>query len=319
MLAPESRCEPCMMELPLADTRELVAGLRQTPACIAPKYFYDSRGSELFEAITRLPEYYLTRTEREVMHRHGEAIAHSIGAVATLVELGAGSCEKARALCRLIRPAHFVAVDISTEFLAGAVARLRQEFPALDARTLAADLTRAIELPADLPRAGRLVFFPGSSLGNFDPHQALDLLTRMRGMIEHDGGLLIGIDLAKDMALLDAAYNDAAGVTAAFNLNMLSHVNRLIAADFDPRQWRHRAFFNPVESRIEMHLVAAEDLLVRWRGGQRRFAAGEWIHTENSYKYPLDEFLALLARAGFLRAEAWTDERNWFAVVLGRP
>lgn len=305
---------------------EISEGLLQQPATISPKYFYDQLGSELFESITRLPEYYPTRTEHAVMQQHASAIAAAVGQGRTLIELGAGNCEKARTLCRTLAPDCFVGVDISADFLQGAVARMREEFPHMDARAVGADMTRGVTLPADIPRTGRLVFYPGSSIGNFDPPHALMLLEQMRELVDGegepdaDGGLLIGIDLPKEVDVLEAAYDDAAGVTAAFNLNVLSHVNRLIGSNFDPAQWRHLAFFNTLHSRIEMHLQAMSPLQVRWPGGGvRDFAAGECIHTENSYKYTLPAFTDLLARAGFSRARAWTDPRGWFAVVHAQP
>ena len=298
---------------------DITQGLSQRPARISPKYFYDQQGSQLFEAITRLPEYYPTRTETALMQVHARDIARAIGPGRTLIELGAGNCQKARALCRLVQPACFVGVDISAEFLQEAVQRLRQDFPALDARALAGDMTLGVALPDDIPRTGRLVFYPGSSIGNFDPPHALELLAHMRELVDDDGGLLIGIDLPKEVAVLEAAYDDAAGVTAAFNRNVLTHVNRLIGSDFDVAQWQHKAFFNQQESRIEMHLEALADAQVRWPGGGRRFEQGERIHTENSYKYPLPVFTDMLARAGFTQAQAWTDERGWFAVVHARP
>lgn len=305
---------------------EITEGLLQQPATISPKYFYDQLGSELFESITRLPEYYPTRTEHAVMQQHAAAIADAVGHGRTLIELGAGNCEKARTLCRTLAPACFVGVDISADFLQDAVARMREEFPGMDARAVGADMTRGVTLPADIPRTGRLVFYPGSSIGNFDPPHALMLLEQMRDLVDGEGephangGLLIGIDLPKDVDVLEAAYDDAAGVTAAFNLNVLTHVNRLIGSNFDPAQWRHLAFFNTLQSRIEMHLQAMSPLQVRWQGGGvRDFAAGECIHTENSYKYTLPAFTDLLARAGFSRAQAWTDPRGWFAVVHAQP
>ncbi|MBV7454358.1 L-histidine N(alpha)-methyltransferase [Acidovorax sp. sif1233] len=298
---------------------DITRGLNQRPASISPKYFYDQHGSQLFEEITRLPEYYPTRTETALMQQHAADIAQAVGTGRTLVELGAGNCQKARTLCRLVQPACFVGVDISAEFLQAAVRGLRDDFPGLDARAVGGDMTQGVALPEDIPRTGRLVFYPGSSIGNFDPPHALDLLAHMRELIDDDGGLLIGIDLPKDVEVLEAAYDDAAGVTAAFNRNVLRHVNRLIGSDFDVDQWRHRAFFNPGESRIEMHLEAMADSEVRWPGGGRRFDQGERIHTENSYKYPLHVFTDMLARAGFSQAQAWTDDRGWFAVVHARP
>ena len=308
-----------MSKLPQSSKLEIIEGLMQTPPAISPKYFYDAKGSVLFEQITRLAEYYPTRTEREIMATHAAAIAANVGTGGTVIELGAGNCEKAKILCELIAPACFVAIDISEEFLHEAVKELRSALPAIDIRAVAADLSAEIALPAELPRQQRLLYYPGSSIGNFDPAQALALLTRMRGLLDGHGALLIGVDLVKDLALLDAAYNDAAGVTAAFNLNVLEHVNRLIGSDFDIRQWRHLAFFNTTASRIEMHLVPATETLVRWPGGGRSFARGERLHTENSYKYRIQDFVALLNRSGFLRTQVWTDERGWFAVVLARP
>lgn len=294
---------------------EIIEGLRRTPACISPKYFYDERGSRLFEAITRLPEYYPTRTEHAILQASGADIARAIGQGCTLIEPGAGSCVKAAVLCGLIAPRCFVGVDISADYLSGAVQRLGARFPGLDARALGGDITRGIDLPADLPTAPRLVFYPGSSIGNFDPPSALALLRQMRALAGDDGGLLIGIDLPKEVAVLEAAYDDAQGVTAQFNRNVLDHVNRLIGSDFEGSDWQHRAFFNAQESRIEMHLEARAPVVVRWPGGERAFAAGECIHTENSYKYPLDRFYELLAQAGFAPTRAWTDPLQWFALV----
>ncbi len=297
---------------------EITAGLGAPQASISPKYFYDQRGSELFEAITRLPEYYLTRTERAVMHSHGCAIAAAVGAGRVVIEPGAGSCDKAHDLCLRLAATHFVGVDISADYLHGAIARLRAALPGLDARAVGGDITAGLRLPMDIPAERRLVFYPGSSIGNFDPPQAVALLAQMRALAGDDGALLIGIDLPKDRAVLEAAYDDAAGVTAAFNRNVLAHANRLIGSDFDLRQWRHRAFFNPVASRIEMHLQAQGPQRVRWPGGGRDFAAGECIHTENSYKHPLPAFTALLREAGFARCQSWTDARGWYAMVHAR-
>jgi len=308
-----------MIDVPETDTQEIIDGLTQAAASISPKYFYDTKGSALFEEITQLAEYYPTRTERGIMADHADDIAKTIGTGRTVIELGAGNCEKARSLCRLISPKCFVAVDISAEFLQEAVKGLRSDFPALDVRVVATDLSAEVVLPPDLSRQRRLVFYPGSSISNFNPPQAQVLLSRIRSMLDDDGALLIGVDLQKDVAVLETAYNDASGVTAAFNLNVLSHVNHLIGSDFDLRQWQHQAFFNAAESRIEMHLAAMSDTLVCWPGGKRRFAHGECIHTENSYKYHTENFVEVLARVGFQHAEIWTDERRWFAVILARP
>lgn len=305
--------------MPATPQQAIIEGLCAPQAWIAPKYFYDQRGSELFEAITALPEYYPTRTETALMQHHADAIAACVGRGVALVELGAGNCAKARALCRSIRPCRYVGVDISGAHLRAAVAHLRSEFPQLEAHAVVADMAQVVTLPSAVPRAKRLVFYPGSSIGNFDPPQALALLQRMRAMVDDDGAVLIGIDLPKALSILEPAYDDAAGVTAAFNRNVLDHVNRLIGSNFASAQWLHRAFFNTLESRIEMHLETPTAVQVAWPGGGRHFAAGERIHTENSYKYPLETFKRLLAQAGFAHTQAWTDAQGWFAVVYARP
>lgn len=302
-----------------ATAREIVAGLCAAQASIAPKYFYDTAGSALFEQITQLPEYYLTRTERAIMATHADALALRIGPGATVIEAGAGNCEKARTLCATIRPRCFVGVDIAAAFLQQAVAGLRREFPSLDVRSVVADLLDEIVLPADLPSGRRLVFYPGSSIGNFAPEAALGLLQRLHRLTDADGALLIGVDLVKSKAILEAAYDDAAGVTAAFNLNVLRHINRLLTADFDLAHWRHRSFFNEEQSRIEMHLEARCATQVSWPTGCRNFRRAERIHTENSYKYRVADFAGLLRRAGFGRHVCWTDAQQWFAVFLAEP
>ena len=298
---------------------DLVAGLLATPASVSPKYFYDARGSGLFGDITQLPEYYPTRTEQHIMATHGSAMAQQIGPVGTVIEWGAGNCAKACQLCALLAPERFVALDISVDCLQAGAEQLQAQCPAVEVQALAADLTAELTLPPDLPMERRLVFYPGSSIGNFDPSQALLLLQRMRAQLGADGALLIGIDLVKPVEVLEAAYNDAAGVTAAFNRNLLRHANRLIGSDFGERDWAHHAFFNAARSRIEMHLKAVRDVVVHWPGHTRRFAKGETIHTENSHKFQLDRFSETLAQAGFSRVQPWTDERGWYAVVLARP
>ncbi len=298
---------------------DLAAGLLATPATASPKYFYDARGSALFEQITRLPEYYPTRTEQQILATHAAALAREIAPGATVIEWGAGNCDKARQLCSLLAPARFVALDISVECLREGARRLQAACPAVQVRALAADLTAELALPADVPRERRVVFYPGSSIGNFDPPQALDLLRRMRRLLGRDGALLLGVDLLKPVPVLEAAYNDAAGVTAAFNRNLLRHANRLLGSDFAERDWEHHAFFNAAHGRIEMHLRALRDLVVRWPGHARAFRRGESIHTENSHKYSLGGITDLLARAGFSQAQPWTDAQGWYAVLLARP
>ncbi|MFL6718365.1 MAG: L-histidine N(alpha)-methyltransferase [Burkholderiaceae bacterium] len=294
---------------------ELIAGLTAPQATASPKYLYDALGSKLFEAICELPEYYPTRTEAAIFARHGAAIAESVGSNVTLIDLGAGNCAKAARLFPLLSPAQYVPIDISADFLLDAVQRLRQRFPQIEMLALGMDFSATLTLPEQVGRSRRLFFYPGSSIGNFHPDEALAFLRRLRAA---DGDLLIGIDLVKDHAVLDAAYDDALGVTASFNLNLLNHLNRLLQADFNLREWRHRGFFNAALSRIEMHLEARHALTVRWRGGERRFAEGERIHTENSYKYTPDAVEALLREAGYRLARSWTDEAGWFMVCHAR-
>jgi dimethylhistidine N-methyltransferase len=313
----DSGDQPHPLALP-AIAAELYAGLQADSAAISPKFLYDALGSKLFEAICELPEYYPTRIEAAIVARHGDEIARAIGPGATLIDLGAGNCAKAASLFGLLHPAQYVAIDISYEFLRDAIERLRQRFPHIEMTGLGRDFSQRLDLPAEVRPEKRLFFYPGSSIGNFTPDQARAFLQRARGQCEADGGLLIGIDLVKDKTILDAAYDDELGVTAAFNLNLLRHVNRLIGSDFALPQWRHQGFFNEAESRVEMHLQAREALAVTWPGGARRFAAGETIHTENSYKYRPQAINGLLEQSGFKTVGMWTDPRQWFALVYAR-
>jgi dimethylhistidine N-methyltransferase len=308
------------LDLPAAGlAAELAAGLRARHAGIPPKFLYDPLGSRLFEAICELPEYYPTRTEAAIFAQHGAEIALAAGPGCTVVDLGAGNCAKAASLFPLLRPGQYVPVDISAEFLQEAVAQLRLRFPHIAMHLLAQDFSAGLRLPDTVRTERRLFFYPGSSIGNFDPDQALLFLRRVHAQCGGSGGgILIGIDLVKDAAVLDAAYDDALGVTAAFNLNVLRHANALLGADFDVRAWRHRACYDVQAGRIEMHLEAQAPQRVTWPGGERRFAAGERIHTENSYKYTVAGALALLDQAGFAGARLWTDPQGWFAVIHAR-
>lgn len=296
-----------------ADRAEIVRGLQRRPAQAAPKYFYDKLGSHLFEAITELPEYYPTRTEAAIFAAHGAAMARHIGAGATLVDLGAGNCAKATRLFPLLEPGRYVAVDISVDYLHDALRRVQREHPALDVVGLGLDFSSTLALPEDVTDGRTVFFYPGSSIGNFTPDEALGFLQRVHARAA-GGGLLIGVDLVKPARVLEAAYDDALGVTAAFNLNILRQINRLIDSDFDPAQWRHIGLYDAERSRIEMHLQARTDIHVRWPGGSRVFEAGERLHTENSCKYTIDGFAALLQQAGFDAPLHWTDPKSWFAV-----
>ena len=301
------------------DARELADGLLAKAASVSPKFFYDALGSRLFEAITALDEYYPTRTEAGIFEHAHRAIAEALAgaglAQPCLIDLGAGNCAKARALIPYLTPGQYVPVDISVEFLKDAAGELQKSFPALDIVGVGMDFSAGLVLPDEVQQHDRVFFYPGSSLGNFQPAQALAFLQHIADPAQGKASsLLLGIDLVKDTGLLEAAYDDALGVTAAFNKNLLRHVNRLLAADFDLRQWRHVALFNTEQSRIEMHLEAICDLTVTWPGHTRRFNAGERIHTESSYKYTLDGMTDLLKRAGFNQVRYWSDPKQWFAV-----
>jgi dimethylhistidine N-methyltransferase len=235
----------------------------------------------------------------------------------TLVDLGAGNCEKAARLFDVLRPARYVAVDISVAFLRDALASLQRQHPGLDMVGVGLDFSAQLTLPPQAGDGPRLVFYPGSSIGNFTPAEALVFLRQARQAAQ-GGGLLIGVDLVKPLSVLEPAYDDALGVTAAFNRNLLRHINHLLGSDFELTQWRHRARFNLQHARIEMYLEAVQDLTVRWPGAQRHFGEGECIHTENSCKYTPPQFESLLREAGFSRIEQWRDEQDWFAVFLAR-
>lgn len=298
---------------------ELTQGLMAQTAALSPKFFYNTLGSRLFEAITVLDEYYPTRTEAGIFQAASAQIAGALAQVGLnhpcLIDLGAGNCAKALALMPVIQPRQYVPVDISTDFLKDAAGQVQNSFPALDIVGLGMDFSSRLCLPDAVQAHERVYFYPGSSLGNFQPAQALAFLRTMADPAQGKArGLLLGIDLVKDTATLEAAYDDALGVTAAFNKNLLRHVNELLAADFDVRQWRHVALFNPAQSRIEMHLEALRDLTVRWPGHSRSFLAGERIHTESSYKYTVEGMTALLKQAGFGHVQHWSDPKHWFAV-----
>jgi dimethylhistidine N-methyltransferase len=297
---------------------ELSNGLMATAAAVSPKYFYDALGSKLFAAICELPEYYPTRTEASIFAANLQEIALSVGTGSTLIDLGAGDCAKAASLFAALQPAQYVPVDISVDYLRDAVGQLQQRFPQIHMIGLGMDFSSALHLPDVVQRGKRLFFYPGSSIGNFTPAEAVAFFQRLRAACDADGGLLIGVDLVKDHDILQAAYDDKLGVTAAFNLNVLSHLNKLLGANFDIRAWRHYSCFNPELSRIEMYLEARHEQTVTWQGGERRFAQGERIHTENSYKYTPERFEQLLAQAGMQVMQSWSDPRSWFMLCHAR-
>jgi dimethylhistidine N-methyltransferase len=294
----------------------LVAGLRRTPASIPPKYFYDRLGCAIYGAICELPEYYPTRTERAIFSTHREAIAAAAGTGGQFVDLGAGDCCKAESWLPFLMPARYLAVDIAEDALARSLARLAPEFPEVELRGIVVDFTQGLDLEADLDARPVTFFYPGSSIGNFTPAEARDFLARIgRHCASRPGsGLLIGVDTRKDVAKLVKAYADPTGVTAAFNRNVLNHVNRILGCDFQPEAWGHVGLYDADIGRIEMHLQATWPQDVTIDGVVRRFEAGERIHTENSYKYAPDDFEALLRDAGFTRIARWLDDAQAFAV-----
>jgi dimethylhistidine N-methyltransferase len=289
---------------------DVVAGLSLPQKSLPPKYFYDAAGSRLFARICRLPEYYVTRAELALTRRRLAAIARFAGRGSRLIEYGSGESLKTRLLIRALQPARYVPIDISSEALYEAARRLSREFPWLEIAPVLGDFSRPLKLPPSR-KSHTVVYFPGSTIGNLTPDEAHAFLARSHGIAAR---MLVGVDLKKDPALLHAAYNDAAGVTAAFNLNLLARINRELGADFDLRRWHHYAFYDPRQSRIEMHLVAREAQRVRLGEHRFAFAAGETIHTENSYKYSLEEFRALARSARWRPAKAWTDRRGLFAL-----
>lgn len=299
--------------------REVAAGLSGTPRSLPCKYLYDRRGSELFEEICELEEYYPTRTEIRIFERDLGAIAAAIGPDALIIEYGCGASVKTRRLLEALeRPAGIVAVDISEPALCDAAARLREQFPGLRVCAVVADFTEKDAVP--LPRIAarkQVVFFPGSTIGNFSRPDARAFLARQADLLGPGGGLLVGVDLQKDRGVLEAAYDDARGVTAAFNRNILAHINRELDADFDLDAFEHRAIYRETPGRIEMWLVAKRDQRVRI--GSRVFAipAGEGICTEHSAKYSITEFRGMAWSAGFALDRVWTDPREWFSVHYG--
>ena len=314
---------PQFFQLHTTDTADvvqaLIQGLLAQHAHIAPKYFYDLLGSHLFAAITALPEYYPPRVEAEIFSIYQQEIAQTLGAQITLIDLGAGNCEKGARLFTDVCPAQYVAVDISVDFLRDALAQLGRQYTAIEMLGVGLDFSTQLDLPPAVVAKRRIFLYLGSSIGNFADTDAARLLANVRANMDGDGGLLIGMDLVKASAILEAAYDDALGVTGAFNRNVLLHINQILGSDFDIRDWRHVALFNAPASRIEMHLEALRDVQVAWPGGQRRFAAGERIHTENSYKYTPDSARALLRQAGFTVQQLWTDPMDYFALIYATP
>lgn len=296
---------------------DVLGGLSGNPKSIPCKYFYDSRGSRLFDQICELPEYYPTRTEIALLNAISAELARHIGPHAHIIEYGCGSVKKVRPLLdALDRPAAYVAVDISRDHLLQAARTLAADYPDIDVHAVCADFTKpfSVRPPLDRPDARRVGFFPGSTLGNFKREDARRFLARAAEFLKPGGAMVIGIDLKKDEAILDAAYNDAKGVTAAFNLNLLRRINRELGGDFDLAKFRHGAHYDAAQGRVEMHLYSVTDQSVRVDGREFRFTEGESIHTENSHKYGVDEFRRIARQAGFEPVDVWTDDARLFSI-----
>lgn len=296
--------------------REVISGLADDPKSIPPKFFYDRRGSELFDAICELPEYYQTHTEMNILRSCVNDIVDFIGPDCLLIELGSGASKKVRLLLEQLRPSGYLGVDISKEFLLSSTRALAADYPWLDVHAACVDFSHTLDMPHSETFEHKVAFFPGSSIGNFDPDDAINLLQRIAGMMHNNGHLLIGVDLKKDSAILNAAYNDAAGITAQFNLNLLTRIREELDSDICPETFDHKAFYNPDLGRIEMHLASKHVQRVRIEDNIFSFEAGETIHTENSYKYTIEEFAELAAAAGFQQQRVWTDDSGLFSVQL---
>ena len=295
--------------------REVIAGLKATPRTLPATLFYDARGAALFEAICHLPEYYPTRTEQEILSAHAGDLADLIGPRAAIIEPGSGAATKVRQLLRALdNPIAYVPVDVAEEQLARVSAERAREFPALRVRAVLGDYRDAIPLPPLPGDARRVVFFPGSTIGNLQPHEAAHFLRDIAAVVGPNGGLVLGVDRRKNPRILHAAYNDAAGVTADFNLNVLTRLNREFRGTFHRAAFRHRAFFNDAESRIEMHLEAVSPQTARVENLELSFAAGATIRTEVSYKYDRARLDAVAAAGGWRVVECFTDAKNWFWV-----
>jgi dimethylhistidine N-methyltransferase len=291
-------------------------GLSRKPKQIPPKFFYDKTGSKLFEAILEQPEYYIPTIERNLLQQHADEFAELIEPGAILIEPGSGSCEKVQLLLERVLPAAYVPMDISGDFLQQSACDLGRQFPWLRIYAACLDFTQKMILPQDVPQGRRVVFIPGSSLGNFDPLEVQHFLSGVHRLVGKGGGLLVGVDRKKEPAVLNAAYNDAAGITAEFNLNLLDRINHELDGNFEREKFGHYAYYNDRMGRIEMHLVSLEDQQVTIGGRDFRFTEAECLHTENSYKYSPDEFINLANAGGFKHKKSWSDDNHFFSIYF---
>ncbi|MCX4026735.1 L-histidine N(alpha)-methyltransferase [Endozoicomonas sp. SM1973] len=292
---------------------EILQDLMTYPKAIKPKYFYDKKGSQLFDKITQATEYYVTRTELSILKDNAESIAHAVGDHTLLVEYGSGSSEKIRVLLEAVQPKAYMPLDISKAHLLNSAQKLADDYPWLEIHAACLDYSRQLTLP-NTEYNHKVGFFPGSSLGNFEPEEATLFLKRLKQQLGDDSGLIIGIDLVKPVEILNKAYNDSQGITAEFNKNVLLHLNRLINANFNPELFSHKAFFNKEKKRVEMHLISMVDQIISINNQKIRLAKNESIHTENSYKYTTADFISLAHSAGLACTQRWVDDNEWFAI-----
>ena len=297
-------------------SQDVLSGLSQRPRVISAKYLYDQVGSELFEKITQQPEYYAARAELDILSRHSKDIAQYIPDNATLIDLGSGSSKKIRALLNILKPARYVAVDISQDMLLKSTTQLSVDFPWLEVHALCSDFSEQLDLPPLFADDNLVVFYPGSSIGNFSPDEAKKFLRQIHALVGKNGQLLVGVDLKKDVGILHEAYNDGAGVTAAFNMNLLQRINNELDANINLDQFKHEAFYNTKQSRIEMHLVSTCNQQVSIKDKNFEFSFGESIHTESSYKYSFESFEQLAQGVNFSVEQIWTDQKNYFSGQL---
>lgn len=299
-------------------TEEVLQGLSREPKSISPKYFYDAKGSALFDQITALDEYYLTRTEMDLLDANLAEIADQLGNDVCLIEYGSGSSLKIRKMLQAMTPRAYVPLDISNEHLQANAKALHDDFPQLHVYPVCADFSQPFELPDAVKSFTKVGFFPGSSIGNFEPADAQKFLVNVRETVGLGGALLVGVDRKKSIQVLESAYNDAAGITAAFNLNVLSHINNELDANFALDQFKHMARYNVDSGCIQMFLQSTRSQQVRIAGEVVEFADAERLHTENSYKYHPQEFLSLASKAGFVEIAQWSDSQEWFNLYLLR-
>ena len=296
---------------------EIEMGLLAQLPFISPKFLYDSLGSHLFTAITLLPEYYPTNTENNIFTQYRDQIASAVGIGGTLIDLGAGNCQKAESFFDSLKPERYLAIDFSTDYLQDAVKKLSGKYPQIFMQYIGMDFSKKLIIPNSITTAKKTFFYPGSSIGNFTTTEAIEILRQIKSQA-NDGGLLFGVDLMKGDSVLMAAYDDPLKVTAAFNLNILRSINSHLGSNFKVEQFRHKVKINHIKNRVELYLEALEDLTVSWPGNSKKFKVGDLIHTEHSHKYTLESIKQLLKDAGFQTSKIWTDPRNYFAVIYAK-